>query len=146
VIFKLLFIAVPITVSCQSTTVGSIVEKSKAMRPSWVSRVSVWEDGTDLFCVVKYKSKQDLPKSIKDAQIAAKLSCDNSVSAYYLEKNKSLSYKYTEKNISDNLQNCSGKCSEINDMYYEKVVESTNLYSYDVYIKIAYPLTYKIYR
>ena len=136
----------PTLVSCQSTTVGSIVEKSKAMRPSWVGMASVWEDGNDLSCVVKYKSKQDLPKSIKDAQIAAKLSCDTRVSSYYLKKNQSLSYKYTEKNISDNLQNCSGKCSKISDMYYEKVVESTNLYSYDVYIKMAYPLTYKIYR
>ena len=145
-IFKLLFFVFPLIVSCQSIVVGSIVEKSKSARPSWVGRVSIWDNGYELACVSKYESKEDLPKSIKEAQIKAKLSCDNKVAAYYLSNNKKLSYKYTEKDISLQLQNCSEKCSKISDMYFEKIAESSNLYSYATYIKMAYPRTYKIYR
>ena len=135
----------PILISCQSIVVGSVVEKSKSSRPVWVDRVSIWNNGSELVCVSKYESKEDLPKSIK-AQIQAKLTCDNNVATYYLEKNKKLSYKYTKKDIRMQLQNCSEKCSKISDMYFEKIAETSNLYSYATYIKMAYPITYKIYR
>ena len=125
---------------------GSVVEKSKSSRPTWVDRGAVWTNGSELVCVSKYESKEDLPKSIKEAQIQAKLTCDNKVAAYYLENNRKLSYKYSKKDISLQLQNCSEKCSKISDMYFEKIAESSNLYSYSTYIKMTYPMTHKIYR
>ena len=145
VTFNLIILLAVCLFSCQSVKVGSVVEASKYERPRWAQKSALTVDGSVLNCITQFEAEDDLPKSIKDAQIDAKKKCDSQVARYYLSKSKGLSKRYTERDIEKRLQNCSKKCSEINDMYYEKVAETGNLYSFDIYVNMSYPVSFKIY-
>ena len=130
--------------SCQSIPPGSVVEKSKTSRPGWTDSIGTFTESNKRICVIKYQSKEDLPKSIRKAQIQAKSECDKKMASAYIESRKRLSYRYSEKDLVARLESCTKKCSKISDMYYEKVAETNNLYSYDIYVKMSYPLEFKI--
>ena len=65
------------------------------------------------------------------------------MASYYLRMDQSLARRYLEKDIVIKMNNCEETCSEINDIYYEKIAEENDLFSYRVYINMTYPASLK---
>ena len=126
--------------SCQTVPVGSVVERSKYEAPSWKkNRSQIISSNTNkIECVGFYTSDDDLPKVIKEAQLSARNACGQLVSQKFLQLDSRLSRKYTSRDLEKYFKSCTGKCVELSDIYYEKIAESDNLFSYRVYVKLAY--------
>ena len=141
-IFKLYALLLLVT-SCQSVPVGSVVETSKFLRPSWIKKIGLSVKGGTLTCTALHSSRENLPNSIKKAQINAKIHCDSLVASYYLKVDQSLARRYLERDIVIKINKCGKTCSEINDIYYEKIAEENDLFSYRVYVNMKYPARLK---